>query len=263
MTKNLFITLTALLAVSPLPARSVYHMESDARAGGQVATIDRPETRITTNLGAIGWQSPSRIHLGLSKVQGQLRFDEQGVEFRSDKGLVLKWLFVDIQTIFISPHWLVIETYQNRRHHVPGVQRYRFDLSQAVPSGFAAELARKVQRPSQNAVPDSSSPSEVNVHAHHSTRIGGTNGALRFRDSGIDYVTSIPGDSRSWRWGDIQTLSNPDAYHLTVFGYLETYSFDLKERLEQKTYDTLNDEVYRHHEELRENPDKGTQGVAE
>ena len=85
----------------------------------------------------------------------------------------------------------------------------------------------------------------------------------RFHDEGIDYVSRIGKDSRSWRWGDIQTLSNPDTYHLTVFGYLETYSFDLKEPLKQKTYDGLNDEVYRHHEELRETPDTGKRGVAE
>ncbi len=67
-----------------------------------------------------------------------------------------------------------------------------------------------------------------------------------FRDEGIDYLTSQPDDSRSWRWDDIRTLSNPDAYHLILFGYRDTYSFDLKQPLTQELFDRLSDQVYTH-----------------
>jgi hypothetical protein len=122
------------------------------------------------------------------------------------------------------------------------MQRFRFDLDQAVPPQLAAELARKVQRPSQNAVPDPASQGIV-IPAHHRTLTGGTNGTLRFSDGEIDYVTDTPGDSRSWRWADLQTLSDPDPYHLLVFGYRDTYTFDLKEPLPQSLFYRLVDAV--------------------
>ena len=77
---------------------------------------------------------------------------------------------------------------------------------------------------------------------------GGTksNGTLRFREEGIDYVTKSSQDSRSWRWADIQTIANQDPYHLIVFGYRETYSFDLKEPLPPELYDRVTDAVYEH-----------------
>jgi hypothetical protein len=115
------------------------------------------------------------------------------------------------------------------------MQRFRFDLDQAVPPEIAAELSLKIQRPSQNAVPDPALQGVV-IPAHHRTLTGGTNGALRLSDGGIDYVTGVRGDSRSWRWDDLQTLSDPDPFHLLVFGYRDTYTFDLKEPLSRSLF---------------------------
>ena len=125
---------------------------------------------------------------------------------------------------------------------MPGVERLRFEMTEAVSPQAAADLAREVRRPSQNAVPDPVAQGIV-IPAHHRNLTGGTNGILRFRDAGIDYVTSAPDDSRSWRWPDLQTLSSPDPYHLLAFGYRDTYSFDLKELLPQALYYRLVDAI--------------------
>ena len=105
---------------------------------------------------------------------------------------------------------------------------------------IAAELSRQIQRPSKNAVPDPASQGIV-IPAHHRTLTGGTNGTLHLSDSGIDYVTDVRGDSRSWRWADLQTLSDPDPFHLLVFGYRDTYNFDLKEPLPRSLFFRLVD----------------------
>ena len=194
------------------------------------------------------WESPAKLRHTVHKEKGQILIGPGGIEFRAGKGRALKWSFLDVQTFFLSPHRLVIKTYKDRAHRLPGVQRYRFDLTQAVPYGVAAGLAREVQRPSQNAVPDPASPSVTNISAHHRTRTGGTNGTLRFRKEGIDYVTSVSGDSRSWRWADLETLSKPDPYHLFVFGYRDTYTFDLKEPLSRALFNRLTDEIWAYQE---------------
>jgi hypothetical protein len=207
----------------------------------QVKTL--PDTNTTSGT---SWQSPARRRHWPTKTRGVLKIDEQGLEFRSGEAPVLKFSFLDVHTFFVAPHRLVIETYENRKHHMPGGKRYRFDLDQAVAPEVAAGLAREVQRPSQNAVPDPASPSAENIPARHRTRTGGTNGTLRIRDGGIDYVTSVPGDSRSWRWADLQTLSEPDPYHLFVFGYRDSYTFDLKEPISRALFNRMTDEIESH-----------------
>ena len=181
------------------------------------------------------WESPARLHQAFGRERGDLKIGDEGIEFRSQKGSTVKWRFVEVQTFLLSPRTLAIETYENRKHHLPGMQRFRFDLDQAVPPEIAAELSLKIQRPSQNAVPDPALQGVV-IPAHHRTLTGGTNGALRLSDGGIDYVTGVRGDSRSWRWDDLQTLSDPDPFHLLVFGYRDTYTFDLKEPLSRSLF---------------------------
>jgi len=188
------------------------------------------------------WQSPAKLHRAVGSEKGDLLVGANGIEFRSGKGQTLKLSYLEMQTFHLSPHSLVIETYQNRKKHMPGVERLRFEMTESVSPRVAADLAREVQRPSQNAVPDPAAQGIV-IPAHHRSFAGGTNGILRFRDGGIDYVTGTPDDSRSWRWADLQTLSSPDPYHLLAFGYRDTYSFDLKELLPQSLYYRLVDEI--------------------
>ena len=132
---------------------------------------------------------------------------------------------------------------------MPGIERYSFRLAETVPPEVASELAQEVQRPSKNSVPNPASEG-IFIAAHHRTLTGGTNGILRFRNDGIDYVTSIAGDSRSWRWADLQTLSDPDPYHLFVFGYRDTYTFDLKAPLSRKLLDWATDQIFTHNESV-------------
>ena len=214
--------------------------------------------------GSLNWKAPARLRRRFSKTSGTLVVDAHGVSFQPDKGSALHWSFAEIETLFLGSRKLSVKTYVPRGRLLPGTSEVRFELGSNMPASVAAELVARVKRPSRNSEPLELRPAFALLPAHHSSRWGGgSNGVLRFHNEGIDYVSRIVKDSRSWRWGDIQTLSNPDAYHLTVFGYLETYSFDLKEPLKQRTYDGLNDEVYRHHEELRETPETGKRGGAE
>lgn len=190
----------------------------------------------------MSWESPARLHKLMGTEKGTLIIGGDGMEFRFENGRSMKWPFLEIQTFLLAPQRLAIETYENRKHHLPGMQRFRFDLDQAVPPERAAELSREIQRPSQNAVPDPASQGVV-IPAHHRTLTGGTNGILRLSDSGIDYVTGVRGDSRSWRWADLQTLSAPDPFHLLVFGYRDTYTFDLKAPLSQSLFYRMVDAI--------------------
>jgi hypothetical protein len=208
----------------------------------QSAEIVQDRQQAASERRSPSWQSPAKLRRAVGSEKGDLLVGANGIEFRSGKGQTLKLPYLEVQTFHLSPHSLVIETYQNRKKHMPGVERLRFEMTESVSPQVAADLAKEVQRPSQNAVPDPAAQGIV-IPAHHRSLAGGTNGILRFRDGGIDYVTGAPDDSRSWRWADLQTLSSPDPYHLLAFGYRDTYSFDLKELLPQSLYYRLVDEI--------------------
>jgi hypothetical protein len=202
------------------------------RAAAQVAQGDNQNLYA---LKAISWESSAKLHGVIGTGKGVLKINSDGFEFMFTKGRTLTLLFSEVQTFFLTSRKLTIETYQNRKYHLPGMKRLSFDLDQVVPPELAADLSVRVGRPSQNAVSDSASKGTV-IPAHHRTIMGGTNGTLRFTDRGIDYVTDVRGDSRSWRWADLQTLSDLDPYHLLLFGYRDTYSFDLKEPIQQALF---------------------------
>jgi len=196
------------------------------RAQTPNATISEPSF--------VTWTSAAKLHHFAGKEKGDLRIDVDGIEFRPLKGAPIKIPYLEVQTFQLAIHSLSIKTYENRKTRL-GVVQYRFDFDQAVPPSVGAEMAKYVRRPSQNAIPNPDSQGVV-IAAHHRTTTGGTNGVLRFHNGGLDYVSSASGDSRSWRWADLQTLSSPDPYQLLVFGYRDTYTFDLKEILPQSLY---------------------------
>ncbi len=218
-----------------------------ARAARQ--PVSPPDHPVAASL---HWESSARMHRAAfaPSNHGTLLIDGNGVEFRGENKRSQRWAVSEIQTAFIAPHRLVLKTYLNRSLHRPGERKYRFSLAQAVPPAVAAQLAGAVARPSQNADPDPDAPAIATIPVRHRAIASGTNGVLRIRQDGIDYVTSSKDDSRSWRWADLQTLSSPDPYHLFVFGYRDTYTFNLKAPLSSKLLDRASDEIFAHSESV-------------
>lgn len=189
------------------------------------------------------WQSPARLHHQITTAPGVLIFDPRGIHFQPSKGAPLDWTFIEVQTFYLTPRELRLKTYTNRGWRLPGVKTFWFTLASEIPAPVAAELAACVGKPSRNADPDRSLPAFAKIRARHPTLLGGSNGVLRFRQDGIDYVAAGT-DSRSWRWADIQTIASPDLYHFQVDGYRETFNFELKAPMPQALFDRLWDYIY-------------------
>jgi len=192
------------------------------------------------------WQSVARLHRTLHKpILGTLLIDSEGVEFRSDK-FSHRWPFVEIHTFDLSKRDLTLTIYQNRHWHEPGEQRFHFTVEADLPASVASLLAEQIGRPVRNGAPDTSAPSVAEIPARHTTRFGGSNGILRMRDAGIDYVSSDGRDNHSWRWSDIQTIANPDPYSFRITAYREIVEFELKQPLARELFDKLWDRLYSH-----------------
>lgn len=193
----------------------------------------------------VAWSTPVQWHRLLKKpVQGNLLFDDAAVEFQSRK-FSHRWLYGEIKTFDLSGgRELIITDYENRHWHEPGERQFRFSLSQPVPPALAADIARRVGRPVINGDPDPGAAVIAELPAHRRERFGGSNGKLRFREGGIDYVTADGRNGRSWRWSDIQTLANPDPWEFRVTGYREIVEFDLKQPLSRDLFDKLWERLY-------------------
>jgi hypothetical protein len=190
------------------------------------------------------WRTPASWHRLLKKaVPGSLVLDNAGVEFRSAK-FNQRWAYVDIHSFDLSARELTITSYENRPWHQPGEQRYEFTLREPMPPEIAAQLTERVGKPVRNGIPLPSVAVLSEIPAHRRIWSGGSNGTLRFKDTGIDYVTENGRDSRTWRWADIQTIANPNPYELRVTGYRETVEFDLKKPLARVVFEQMWDRLY-------------------
>jgi hypothetical protein len=190
------------------------------------------------------WQTPANWHRLLKKaVPGSLVLDDAGVEFRSPK-FNQRWAFVDIHSFDLSARELTLDSYQNRPWHGPGEKRFQFTLAEPMPPEIAAQLTERVGKPVRNGIPLPSVAVLSEILAHHRMWSGGSNGTLRLKDTGIDYVTENRRDSRTWRWADIQTIANPNPYELRVTGYRETVEFDLKQPLARVVFEQMWDRLY-------------------
>ena len=225
---------TTLLKRSAVPP-------NNAQAGAQALdSKDSVKTPLT-------WRSPARLHHTAGTASGDLILSDTGVEFRSTAAYSQHWPFAEIRTLDIEPRRLFLTGYQSRGRLRPGTRQFRFDLESDMPPRVAAEMIERVGKPVRNGDPESEAESITTIAAFHRIRFGGSNGILRFRKEGIDYLTKGD-DRRSWRWADIQTLSDLDPYHFVVYGYREVYSFELKSPLPSDLYERVSDELYLHNQ---------------
>ena len=190
------------------------------------------------------WQTPAQWHRLLKKaVPGTLLLDDDGVEFRSAK-FNQRWAYVDIHSFDLSTRELTLTSYQNRPWHEPGELSFHFTWNEPMRPEIAAQFTERVGKPVRNGVPLPSVAALSEIPAHHRIWSGGTNGTLRLKDSGIDYVTESGRDSRTWRWDDIQTIANPNPYELRVTGYREIVEFDLKQPMSRELFERMWDHLY-------------------
>lgn len=244
------LTSVVLTAHSEKPRASSRAASSpDAMIVAMRPPVALPAPRATRSAAPLlNWQASARLRHTLGSLAGTLKVNSTAVEFQSPKGFSRRWTFSDIQTLDLWRSGVVLKEYEKRGRLRPGTRSYRFELEKEMPPAVAAEMAQLLGRPARNAIPPPDASSFAEIPAHHRTAFGGTksNGTLRFRDGGMDYLTQSEKDSRSWRWADIRTLSNSDAYHLILFGYRETYSFDLKQPMTRELFDRLSEQVYTH-----------------
>ncbi len=195
------------------------------------------------------WSSAARLRHGMvGESTGSLSADATGIQFAPAKGASRHWPYAEIRSLDLRRHEVILTGYENRKWHLPRLREFKFKLEQEMTPAVAASLAERVNKPTQNRIPEPNAAASTVIAVRRSDHFGGSNGLLRIRQQGLDYVTPQAHQSRSWRWADLQSLSYPDPYHLLVFGYRDTYAFDLKGPLSREVFNHISDEIWTHNE---------------
>jgi hypothetical protein len=97
----------------------------------------------------------------------------------------------------------------------------------------------------------------------HLRPIKGDEGTLTFGENEVSFQSNEKGESRTWRYDDIESISTSDAFHLSLttwerqrFHYAtrRVFNFQLKEPLAEDTYNLLWRRVARSATALRTQP---------
>jgi hypothetical protein len=144
----------------------------------------------------------------------------------------------------LSAREFTLISYQSRHWHEPGDRRFHFTLAQPIPPNVASELTTRVARPVRNGDPPPMAAATAEIPAHRRAFSGGSNGIIRLRTDGIDYVTKDGRDARSWRWDDIETIANPNPWELRIGGFREIAEFDLKQPMPRELFERMWDRLY-------------------
>jgi hypothetical protein len=182
---------------------------------------------------------------------GELILGETGIEYRTeDKGDARTWKYEDIQQLgLLSPKELTVITYEDSKWKLGKDLFYRFKITAGeITPTLWIQLQTKLKRPVVSAlIPPGITP-KYTIPVKHLRGFSGTQGMLVVGDEYIIYKTTVPKDSRIWRYSDISSVGTTGPYQLRLTsmdraenesGGDRNFVFSLKERLSPEAYDFI------------------------
>lgn len=208
------------------------------------------------------WHGHSRLysmppHIRKAGALGTLTINDAGVSFEQkyEKGKkpkrpqVWHWEYPDIQQLKISPKALSVLTYKDNKWKLGADREYDFDLvsDDSLEKAYHVLKTRLDQR-FVAVIADSPSTMLWEIPAKHLAGLGGDEGVLQAGTSEIVYRSAKKGESRTWRYEDIDNIANSGPFEFTIttferakldYGSRKQFNFELKWRLEESRYNDL------------------------
>jgi len=176
---------------------------------------------------------------------GRLVATDEGLGFEEDSGKkehswLLKWQ--DIQQLWIGVREVRVTTYADSRLRLGADREHR--LQAAAGSTFDPLYAVAKDRMDQRLV--AAVPGELNdtlweLPVKLKRGFGGSEGVLSAGSDAIVYRSPEKDESRTWRMSDIESVSTAAPFDLTIVTFEggRAYTFQLKQRLEERQYQAL------------------------
>ena len=185
---------------------------------------------------------------------GALVLTERGVSFQElTKKKQVKHAFElnynDIQELKLSADKLTLVTYQDQKWRLGLDKEYEFTL--APGHSFSEAYALLKDRLDQRfvaALADEQTQPLWEIPVKLLGLVSGSEGVLEVGADRIVYKTARKGQSRTWRYGDIENISSSGPFQLTLttyerakshYGNLKGFNFQLKQALEEQRFNLL------------------------
>jgi hypothetical protein len=166
---------------------------------------------------------------------GTLTVDDAGIRFVGPKKHAWTWRYQDIQQLTLAPGRLNILTYKDCKLRLGADVSFTFTGKIPVETLYPQWRAKLDQR-FVAAVADEDSVAE-GIAVKHVNLLRGTQGILSFTPDSVIYASS--GDSRTWRYSDIQFISSSGPFQLTITTFEKQFHFQLKQPIAETRYNQL------------------------
>jgi hypothetical protein len=160
-----------------------------------------------------------------------------------------RWDYQDIQRLKIAPKSLTVLTYQDNKWKLGADREYKFDLVADKTFEDAYQLLKnRLDQRLVAVIPDRVSNVLWEIPVKHLLRFGGDEGVLQVGPDEIVYKSAKPGESRTWRYQDIDNIGSSGPFQLTIttferaklhYGDRKGFNFELKQPLEEARYNDL------------------------
>jgi len=192
-----------------------------------------------------------------SQAAGTLTIDHTGVSFKeADKSgkapqhpLAWHWGYHDIQQLKIAPNTLAVLTYKDNKWKLGADREYNFDVTSGKTFEDAyAFLKNILDQRFVAAIPEAPASPLWEIPAKHRVRLGGDEGVLKVGAGEIAYESEKKGESRTWRYEDIDNIASSGPFDLTIttferarrdYAGRKQFNFELKQRLDEARYNDL------------------------
>ena len=196
-------------------------------------------------------------HIKKTGGLGTLTINDTGVSFdeKYKDGKAPKhphswhWAYQDIQQLKIGPKSLTVLSYKDNKWKLGADRVYDFDLvSERTFEDAYAVLRNRLDQRFVAAVAESPASVLWEIPAKHRVRFGGDEGVLAVGTTEITYKSEKKGESRTWRYEDVDNISSSGPFDLTIttfeqakldYGSRKQFNFELKQRLDEARYNDL------------------------
>lgn len=177
-------------------------------------------------------------------------FEETYAKKKPKHPHIWKWEYQDIQQLRMAPTSLSVLTYKSNKWKLGADREYYFTLvsaDQTFQKAFAV-LKNRLDQRFVAAIPEKPADALWTISARRLTPFGGDEGLLRVGPNEIVYESEKKGESRSWRYEDIENVTSSGPFSLIVttferagmhYGNLKAFNFELKQPLDEGRYNDL------------------------
>ena len=161
----------------------------------------------------------------------------------------LKLDYQDIQEIKLADDKLTLVTYKDRKWRLGVDKQYQFTLTPGQDFHEAYALLKdKLDQRFVAAVADGQIQPLWHLPAKLLGRVTGSEGVIEVGEDRIVYKTTGKGQSRTWRYQDIDNISSSGPFQLTLttyerakmhYGNLKGFNFQLKQALNEEQFNLL------------------------